>query len=204
MDTHAGTSFTGTAARAGRTVEAQMCHPIPAMQRIAIREQMDDLIRFPFREELVFSLNASIADVFTYLDDFRRLSGHMERRSGMMIGSRMDIELDGGEGRAVGSHVRMQGTVLGFNVRLEEVVTEREPPRHKAWETLDASLIVIGQYRLGFNLRTVVEGTEVQIFIDYALPERGLARLLGRVLARRYARWCIRQMATDAEGRGQR
>jgi hypothetical protein len=33
---------------------------------------------------------------------------------------------------------------------------------------------------------------------DYALRERGLARWLGRLFGRYYARWCTRQMVDDA------
>ena len=155
--------------------------------------------RFPFREELRFSLKATVVEVFAYLDDFRRLSSHMERRSGMMMGAKMCIDVDAAEGRAVGSHIRMYGKILGISLALEEVVTDREPPHLKAWETVNARLVVIGQYRLGFHLLPAAEGTEIRIFIEYALPERGVSRLCGAILGRRYARWCIARMAHDAK-----
>ena len=111
-------------------------------------------------------LEAPIEVAFAYLDDFRKLSAHMEQSSGMMMGSRMTIEMDEKGGRAVGSKVRMRGKMLGMTLALEEVVTQREPPRLKAWQTVDANLLVIGQYRLGFEL--VPEGgrTAVRVFID--------------------------------------
>ena len=79
-------------------------------------------------------LEAPAEQAFAHLDDFAALSAHMEKRSAMMIGSRMRIATDGLGGRAVGSRVRMEGRVLGMALRLEEVVTERQPPVRKAWE----------------------------------------------------------------------
>lgn len=139
--------------------------------------------------------------VFAYLDDFRKLSSHMEERSGMMAGSKMTIEMDERGGKSVGSKVRMSGSMCGMTLSLEEVVTEREPPRRKAWETQSASLIVIGRYRLGFELFPDSGRTKARFFIDYALPDRAPARWLGMLLARTYARWCVGRMASDAARR---
>ena len=81
---------------------------------------------------------------------------------------------------------------------LEEVVTEREPPFSKAWKTVDANLLVIGQYRLGFTLSPSDHGSLLRVFIDYDLPSQGLARWLGRLFGKTYARWCTARMANDA------
>ena len=151
------------------------------------------------REEVSVVLAAPIEAVFDYLDDFRKLSAHMEQRSGMMAGSRMTIEIDEGGGRAVGSQVRMHGRMLGIALSLTEVVTERQPPARKAWQTTDARLLVIGPYRLGFELVPRVDATLARVFIDYALPER--RRWLGVLFARIYARWCVGRMAADAARR---
>lgn len=141
-------------------------------------------------------LDAPVDRAFAHLDDFRKLSAHMEKRSGMMAGSSMTIEADGADGRAVGSRIRMRGRIAGLELELTEVVTERVPPFRKAWQTVDARLLVIGPYRLGFQLAREGGRTRARIFIDYALPERG--RWLGRLFGRFYARWCIERMASDA------
>ena len=143
-------------------------------------------------------MRAPIQEVFAYLDDFRKLSAHMERSSGMMLGSKMAIELDASGGRAVGSKVRMHGRLLRFPLALEEIVVERNPPMRKAWETVDARLIVIGQYRLGFHLEAEGNACAVLVFIDYDLPGKWPARPLGRLLGRPYARWCTERMVADA------
>ena len=62
-------------------------------------------------------LNAPANAVFAYMDDHRRLSAHMSNSSWMMAGSRMAIELDASEGRAVGATIRLRGPVLGIALR---------------------------------------------------------------------------------------
>ncbi|HXZ86681.1 MAG TPA: SRPBCC family protein, partial [Myxococcota bacterium] len=94
--------------------------------------------------------------VFEHLDDHRRLSAHMTRRTWMMAGSRMVLQLDQQLARAVGSHIRLAGRILGVRLELDEVVTEREPPRRKVWMTVgEPRLVVIGPYRMGFELDRV-------------------------------------------------
>ena len=152
----------------------------------------------PLHGESVTHLDATLAAAFEYLDDFRKLSAHMEEPSAMMMGSKMTIETDAAGGRAVGSHVRMAGKVCGITLALDEVVMERDPPRRKAWQTIDAKLLVIGPYRLGFELSPQGEGTGLRVFIDYALPARAPARWLGHLFAASYARWCTGRMAAGA------
>jgi hypothetical protein len=153
---------------------------------------------FPLHHESRALLNAPIESAFAYLDNFRKLSAHMERSSRMMLGSRMKIETDSAEGRKVGSRVRMQGSMIGMTVALEEIVVERDPPVRKAWETVDAKLIVIGQYRLGFELEPRGSASAVRVFIDYSLPTKRPARWLGVLLGGVYAKWCAERMASDA------
>jgi hypothetical protein len=142
-------------------------------------------------------LDAYVDEAFAFLDDFHKLSAHMEKPSGMMAGSKMTIESDAQGGRAVGSHVRMRGRMMGVTLELDEVVTERQPPLRKAWRTVDANLLVIGAYRLGFELAPEESGSRLSVFIEYELPS-GAARWLGLLFSGFYADWCIRRMASDA------
>jgi len=153
---------------------------------------------FPLHCESVIWLDAAADAAFDYLDDFKKLSAHMETSSPMMAGSRMTIAIDELGGREVGSRVRMQGRMLGMSLSLEEVVTERNPPHSKAWQTVDARLLVIGQYRLGFQIQPDGARSRLRVVIDYRLPDEGLARWLGRLFGGTYARWCTRRMARDA------
>jgi hypothetical protein len=154
---------------------------------------------FARHHESVAVLNAPVEEAFAFLDDFQQLSAHMAKPSAMMFGARMAIDTEAGQGRTVGSTVRMQGQVLGIKLALEEVVTEREPPRRKVWQTAAAHLVVIGDYRLGFELEPAgPAATRAQIFIDYALPDKLPARWFGLLFANAYARWCTGRMAADA------
>src|SRR5512139_2334658 len=113
---------------------------------------MNAASEFPLHHESVVTLDTTPEAAFAYLDDFRKLSVHMEKPSAAMLGSKMTITTDALGGRAVGSTVRMDGRMLGIVVCLEEVVVERQPPFNKVWQTVDAKLVVIERYRLGFTL----------------------------------------------------
>jgi hypothetical protein len=106
------------------------------------------------------------------------LSAHMGKPSMMMMGSKMSTEVDAGGGRVIGSKIRMRGSVMGIPVSLEEVVTERQAPNIKLWETIgNPRLLVLAHYRMGLTA-----------------PESWLGSLFGAV----YARWCTKWMANDA------
>ena len=142
---------------------------------------------------------APAEEVFAYADDQTRLSSHMSQSSWKMGGGEMKIESDEGKGQVVGSRIRLSGRVLGIDLLVEEVVTERTAPRRKIWETIgQPRLLVIGHYRMGFEIAPRDGGSLLRVFIDYSLPERGIARWLGILFGKFYARWCTKQMATDA------
>jgi hypothetical protein len=149
-------------------------------------------------EESSAQIAAPPDQVFSLLDDPTRLTAHMSTRSWRMAWGKMDTVVDGQGGRALGSHIVVRGRVLGIGLYLEEVVTRREPPFMKTWETIgEPRLLVIGPYRMSFTLTPANGHTVLRATIDYALPAKGLARLLGRVFGRAYAQWCTRRMACD-------
>ncbi len=93
----------------------------------------------------------------------------------------------------------MSGRVMGIPLGLEETVTERDPPRRKVWETTGTPrLLVIGPYRMGYEVRPQGASSDLRVLIDYALPDTRAGRVLGRLFGRFYARWCTEQMARDA------
>jgi hypothetical protein len=103
---------------------------------------MIDMSAFPLHQENTVALNVAPEAAFDYLDDFKKLSAHMEKPSAAMMGSKMTITTDALGGRSVGSKVRMEGRMLGMTLSLEEVVTERKPPFSKAWQTVDTNLFL--------------------------------------------------------------
>lgn len=142
------------------------------------------------------------ADVFAFLDNPAALGAHIGERSFMLMGGRMTYGLDAAQGRAVGSVIRMEGSVLGLLLAASEVVTERVPPTRKTWQTIGAQrMIVIAQYRMGFDITPTTEGCRVKMFIDYDLPATVPGRLLGIIADGKYAAWCLSQMAGSAQKR---
>ena len=138
-------------------------------------------------------------NVFEFLDDHLRMVSHMSKSSWSMGGGRMVLDADAEQGRAVGSKLALSGRAFGIRLLVEEVITERTPPQRKVWETVGAPrLLVIGYYKLGFELLPASDGTAARIFIDYDLPTGFISRLLGIALAGTYARWCVTRMIDDA------
>ena len=110
----------------------------------------------------------------------------------------MEIHFDESRGKAIGSKIRLAGKVFGLRMSVEEIVTERVVPYRKTWATIGSPrLLVIGHYRMGFDLSSIESGTRVRVFIDYSLPEKNLPRFLGLIFAPLYAKWCARRMIKD-------
>ena len=138
------------------------------------------------------------AEVFAYLDDQTRLAAHSEKRSMMMLGGRMTYAFDAGQGRAVGSVIRMGGHFLGLSLVVVEAVTERTPPAHKTWETRGRQrLLIIDSYVMGFETRDVAGRTSTRVYIDYQLPSSLPGHWFGLLFAGVYARWCVSRMLDD-------
>ncbi len=144
-------------------------------------------------------VTASPDAVFGYVDDHERLSSHMTRSSWMMGGGRMDVKLDAGRGRRLDSHIQMSGRAFGLELSLEELISEYDPPRHKVWETVgQPRLLIVGEYRMGFDISPQNGGSNLRVFIDYELPQATRGRWPIAKLASWYAAWCTQRMVKDA------
>lgn len=139
---------------------------------------------------------ANAEKIFAYIDDHTRLSSHMNKSSWMMGGSRMDTSVDAGHGREVDSHIRMNGKVFGITIFLDEVVTRREPPRVKIWETVGTpKLLIIDHYRMKAEVEPQENGSLLRVSIDYNMPAKNA--WLGKLFGGYYAKWCVQQMIKD-------
>jgi hypothetical protein len=124
----------------------------------------------------------------------------MSKSSWMMLGSTMDIFMDELRTRAVESKFGFTGRIAGIPLEVHEVVTSRQVPSKKSWETVgEPTLWVIGCYEMGFDLTPGAGATRLRVYIKYDRPIRGLARALSLLFHRVYARWCTRKMVKDAE-----
>ncbi len=136
---------------------------------------------------------AAAEQVFAVIDDHLRFSSHMGQSSIMMAGSKMKITVDEKNGQSIGSHIQMEGNMLGFHLYLDEVVTQRKPPYLKVWETVgNPQLIVIGHYQMKAHITPHGSGSQLTITINYNFPQKNA--WLGKLLGGWYAKWCVRQM----------
>ena len=111
----------------------------------------------------------------------------------------MKIETDSQKGQALGSVITVKGRVLGMALSACEKVTEYAPPLRKTWETFgETHLVVIGAYRMGFVLTPDAEMSQLRVWIDYDWPAGRWTRLVGKLLGKTYADWCVQRMAADA------
>ena len=109
----------------------------------------------------------------------------------------MEISVDDGYGRKVGSHIRLKGIAFGIKLSLDEVVTRYEPPLLKTWETVGIpKLLVIGQYSIGIEIKPQNTNSFLRVFIDYDLPITNA--WLGQLFSGIYAKWCVQQMLKGA------
>lgn len=145
-------------------------------------------------------INSNPDSVFSYADNHKNFSSHMNKSSWMMGGGSMKTETDESGGKEIGSHIRMIGSVFGVNLSLDEVIVERTPPTHKAWETVgDVNLVVIDQYKLGFEITPTKEQSNLKVYIDYDLPKSWKTQVLGKLFGGMYAKWCVKQMTNGVK-----
>lgn len=155
---------------------------------------------YKYFAEALAQIDAPVPTVFEFLDDQANLSSHMGERSWMMMGSTMDIYMDEQGTRAVGSRFGFTGRILGIPLHVDEIVTNREPPSRKTWETArEPTLWVIGEYEMGLDLAPSGAGARLRVYIRYNLPVAWFPRLLGRVFGHAYGRWCTKKMVDDAQ-----
>lgn len=144
-------------------------------------------------------VNAAPHELFEALDDPRRLSRHMDERSVATMGGSMRSTTDARGRREIGSVTTMRGRVLGIRLELQQVVTDRDPPTSKTWETVgEPRLLMIGSYRMGFRIQPAVDGSKLVVYIEYDRPRGRLLRLLSALLGRTYAKWCCERMVAEA------
>jgi hypothetical protein len=146
-------------------------------------------------------IRAPAEHVFAYVDDIRNVGWHMTERSSMaMMGSRLTLEILSAQPTGLGATYRYSGTMMGLSVDFSESVTRYIPNREKIWHTIgEPRLLIIASYEMRLAVEPLsASSSRLTISIAYGLPRSPLWRLIGRVLAGPYSRWCLRQMVGDA------
>lgn len=154
----------------------------------------------PRRFEGGVTLQTDAPRLFAHLDDQASLARHMTRRSLMMGGGRMTYSFDAGRGQAVGSRIRMGGSAFGLKLAVEEVVTVRESPLRKRWQTVGTPhLLIIASYEMGFEIASLGAESVLNVWISYVPTQtNGLRGRIAACVSTYFARWCVGQMLNDA------
>jgi hypothetical protein len=140
--------------------------------------------------------------VFAYVDDIRNVGWHMTERSSMpMFGSRLKLDILSEKPTGLGATYRYSGRLLGLSLDVSESVTKYVPNREKIWRTIGhPRLLIIASYEMRIAVEPLSAGSSrLTISIAYDLPRSPIWRLVGRLLAGPYSRWCLRQMVGDAK-----
>lgn len=155
-------------------------------------------MKFDHHFGVTANVNAPAEQVFNFADDPAHLASHMNKKSWMMGNGMMEMTVDDAGGKAVGSVISLAGKAFGIRMSLEEAVTERVPPLRKVWETLsEPHILVVGSYRMGFEVSDADSGSSFRVFIDYTRPTKGVGRIIGWLLGKWYAKWCTQRMLKD-------
>lgn len=147
------------------------------------------------------SIAAPPPEVFDLVDDHARYYAHVLRLA-RLLGGRLDLRMDGDEARKAGSRITLAGRLFGQPLLLEEVVTRREPPYAKSWETVGTPrFLIVGGYRHDVRIEPDGGGSRLHAAFEYDLPAGGwLRRKIGDV----YGRKCVRELVQSAAKHFQR
>ena len=137
--------------------------------------------------------------VFDLIDDHRTFYAHVLKLA-RLLGGRMTLEMDDGGGKAVGSRIRLFGRFLGRSLSLEEVITRRDAPHDKTWQTVGLpNFLVLGEYRFRMHVEPDGRSARLTIAMDYDSPAG--AGWLKRRVSDFYARLCAAEMVKSAQRR---
>ena len=136
--------------------------------------------------------------VFAWVDNPANTGLHMSRPSMAMLGGSLRVEQLSPNAAGLGATYRSSGRVLGLRIDFTTTVTTWVPEREKVTQTRgEPRLIVIRDFQMTASVMRADGGTRLVLALAYNLPAGFLGRLLGRMLAGPYVRWCLRRMADD-------
>lgn len=143
-------------------------------------------------QESIF-IPVSTDEVFNYVDNHSNYYSHVIKFA-TFLGGRMDLQFDEDHGKSVGSHIHLSGSVFGKSLSLEEVVTKREPPTIKTWETVGTpNFLIVGKYQYNLTIEPKDKGSLLSVSFDFSPPEK--SGWLRRSISNVYAKICAREMA---------
>jgi hypothetical protein len=102
--------------------------------------------------------------------------------------------------KGAGAAYRWRGSVMGMTIDIKETVAKWTRNKEKAWQTVEKpKMIVMADYTMHLLLTPTDSGTSVLFEIYYSLPKTPWGWITGKMLARRYAKWCLQRACEDAK-----
>ena len=152
------------------------------------------------REQYQIEIDAPTDKVFAYMDDINNVGWHMSGESSMpMMGSRLQLEVIDDK-KGMGATYGWKGSVLGMAIDIKEIVTKWTKNREKSWSTVGKpKMIVMSGYVMHLLFTPTEKGTRVLFEIDYSLPRTPWGWMIGIILARKYAKWCLKRACEDSK-----
>ena len=144
--------------------------------------------------------NARPLQVFRCIDDLGVTGSHMTQSSGMMMGSKLNLNYLTKNKTGLGSKYRWTGKMMGLKMAFTVEVTKWIEGKEKVWETVGPTkLIIYSWYRMKLIVNGSADGTEAELSITYKKPDGFMKKILCFLFADWYCRWCLRQMLCDAK-----
>jgi len=146
------------------------------------------------------SFPAPAQQVFKTIDDLGVTGMHMTESSGMMMGSKLNLEFLTTNKTGLGSRYRWTGKMMGLMMDFTVEVTKWVNGVEKVWETIgETKLIIYSWYRMKLLLSESNGNTEAELSIAYEKPKGFINKILCFLLAGWYCRWCLKKMLGDAK-----
>ena len=138
--------------------------------------------------------------VFAHMDDINNVGWHMSGESSMpMMGSRLRLEVIDDK-KGIGATYRWKGSVMNMPIDIKETVTKWIKNGEKSWQTIGKpKMIVMSGYVMHLRVSPTEKGTKVLFEIDYSLPKTPWGWIIGVILARKYAKWCLQRACEDTK-----
>jgi hypothetical protein len=158
----------------------------------------DSLKRIKCQEKSVVIKNTTADTVFAYMDQIGNTGAHMEKRSMAMMGSKLKLTQLSENAVGLNSRYLWKGKTMGFRMDFTVVTTKWESGKEKVWETIGkAKMIILDWYQMKLVVTQEGENSRADLSIKYTKPRKFFFRAVGFLLAKPYAKWCLKNMLND-------
>lgn len=143
-------------------------------------------------------IHAKPDELFSFMDNIENTGMHMTENNAQMMGGKLTIDWLSKHKTGLGAKYRWTGKVLGMKLDFTSEVSKWVEGKEKVWGTIgDPKLIVLSWFEMYLYLTPLPDGTtQTQLGIYYTKPK---ASLLGFLLGRSYAKWCVKSMLKDTQ-----